>query len=130
MEKDKKTPITLDNVDEIIDSIPPEQFEKDRKKIEKRMAESREYWKDRAEGKNMMFLMVDILSDNDKTRVVKLTSDLETATATIDKTNWSVKINGFERSLKYVYPKWWVEKFIINMAKNNPLEKHSVYGRG
>lgn len=87
MEKDKKTPITLDNVDEIIDSIPPEQFEKDRKKIEKRMAESREYWKDRAEGKNMMFLMVDVLSDNDKTRVVKLTSDLETATATIDKTN-------------------------------------------
>lgn len=94
------------------------------------MAESRKYWKDRAEGKNMMFLMVDVLSDNDKTRVVKLRSDLETATATIDKTNWSVKINGFERSLKYVYPKWWVEKFIINMAKNNPLEKHCAYGRG
>lgn len=52
MEKDKKTPITLDNVDEIIDSIPPEQFEKDRKKMKKKMAESRKYWKDKAKNKN------------------------------------------------------------------------------
>lgn len=52
MEKDKKTPITLDNLDEIIDSIPPEQFEKDRKKIEMKMAESRKYWNDKAKNKN------------------------------------------------------------------------------
>lgn len=51
MKGNKKTPITLDNLDKIIDSIPLEQFEKDRKKMEKLMAESREFWKDRENGK-------------------------------------------------------------------------------
>lgn len=62
MEKDKKTPITLDNVDEIIDSIPPEQFEKDRKKIEMKMAESRKYWNDKAKGQKWKLNMLVKLS--------------------------------------------------------------------
>lgn len=52
MENNKRIPITLDNLDEIIDSIPPEQFEKDRKKMKKKMAESHKYWKDKAKNKN------------------------------------------------------------------------------
>lgn len=51
MENNKRIPITLENLDELIDSIPPEQFKKDRKKIEKRMTESRKYWKDKENGK-------------------------------------------------------------------------------
>ena len=51
MENDKKIPVTLDNLHKLISAIPPEQFEKDRKKIEKKMAESHKYWKDKENGK-------------------------------------------------------------------------------
>lgn len=78
----------------------------------------------------MMFLSCDVLSDDNKTRVIKLRSDVETATATIDKTKWVVSINGFKDSLKYIYPKGWVEKFIVNNTKKHPTETHFVYGRG
>nr|DAF09979.1 MAG TPA: hypothetical protein [Caudoviricetes sp.] len=78
----------------------------------------------------MKFLMADILSDDKNSMTVKLTSDLETATMTINKKDWTTKIKGFGRSLKYVYPKFFVDKLVINMIKNNPTEKHFVYGRG
>lgn len=46
--ENKRISLTLDNLHEFIQNIPPEQFEKDRKKIDKLMAESRKYWKDKA----------------------------------------------------------------------------------
>lgn len=77
-----------------------------------------------------MFLSCDVLSDDGKTRVIKLKSDVETATATINKAKWVVNIDGFNDSLKYIYPKGWVEEFIVNNTKKYPNEMHYVYGRG
>lgn len=51
MKNNKKIPVTLDNLHKLISEIPAEQFEKDRKKIEKNMAESRKYWKEKENGK-------------------------------------------------------------------------------
>lgn len=78
----------------------------------------------------MMFLHCEVISDDKFTRTLLLKSDVESATATIDKTNWNVKINGFKDSLKYIFPKGWVESFIVNNTKKFPDELTYAYGRG
>lgn len=78
----------------------------------------------------MMFLDCKVIQDNSKTRTIKLESDVETATAAIDKTNWNVKIDGFKDSLQYIFPKGWVEDFIVNVTKENPDQMSFTYGRG
>ncbi|GFZ26624.1 hypothetical protein [Lactobacillus corticis] len=49
--KDERIPITLENLHELISKIPPEVFEKARKKREQDMAKSRKFWEDRDNGK-------------------------------------------------------------------------------
>ncbi|GFZ26620.1 hypothetical protein [Lactobacillus corticis] len=78
----------------------------------------------------MMFLYCKVIDDNAKQRRLKLESDVETATATIDKKTWNVKIDGFKDSLKYIYPKGFVEKFIVSNTQKNPNEMSFAYGRG
>ncbi len=43
----EKIPITAENLHELVASIPKEQFEKDRAKLDKLMAESHKFWAER-----------------------------------------------------------------------------------
>lgn len=46
MNDSKKIPVTLENLHELIKKIPSEQFEKDRKKINQKLKESKKFWED------------------------------------------------------------------------------------
>lgn len=43
----EKIPITAENLHELVASIPKEQFEKGRAKLDKLMAESHKFWEER-----------------------------------------------------------------------------------
>lgn len=51
MKDNKKIPVTLNNLHELLEKIPPEQFEKNREKIDKRMKESKKFWEEKSKEK-------------------------------------------------------------------------------
>lgn len=44
---DGKTPITLENVHEVFSRVPSEEWEKSRKFLKQKMAESHKFWEER-----------------------------------------------------------------------------------
>lgn len=78
----------------------------------------------------MKFLYCKVIKDNGRFRTYKLISDLETATLILDKKTWTTTIKGFEDTLKYVYPKSFVDNFVIQGTKNRPDDLEYAYGRG
>jgi hypothetical protein len=78
----------------------------------------------------MGFLVVDIVHNNQNAYTFKLRSDIENATATLDKKNHDLIVNGFEDTLEYIFPLAYLKKILIDLVNLKTDQTHFCLGNG
>ena len=88
------------------------------------------YDEDRKEIVNNGVLVVDIVQNNANFCVFHLRSDVETATATLNKQNHNLVLNGFEKTLEYLFPLAYLKERLICLANLKTEQTHFCFGNG
>ena len=86
--------------------------------------------KRKKEAEIMGFLVVDITNNHNDFYIFKLRSDIEQATATLNKHSHSLVVNGFEDTLEYIFPLAFLKKRLVELTNLKTNRTHFCFGNG